>query len=224
MKKLAIICVLGVVLASSCKKDAANDTITTQTIHGQVYNLCTDSGLLNCTVFLQQNGSTIAQMNSGATGNFTFSNVQIHSSKDYSYELTIPSISGIGGGGGINGNNITIDKSKIGQTQVLYVEPSFNNWMLYFPAHSNITISDTFILTLQQNIYRTNVPNGTYQIVAGNSPTYPLNSSNFIGNVGPYWMGWWQATLNRTVNGTHIIKKDSFYLGWNVNVTDTIPW
>ncbi len=43
-------------------------------------------------------GSTIQTKTvSGANGNFTF-NVPIHSSDAYTYELYIPSVSGIGGG------------------------------------------------------------------------------------------------------------------------------
>jgi len=77
MKKFSALLFIVIVFLGSCKKD--KDEVSSQTIHGQVYNLCTDSGMANITVYLQQNGSNIAQTNSGANGNFSFSNVQIHS-------------------------------------------------------------------------------------------------------------------------------------------------
>jgi len=37
-------------------------------------------------------------------------------------------------------------------------------------------------------------------------------------------MGWWHTMLDKTVNGSHILQKDSFYIGYGGTVTDTIPW
>ena len=48
--------------------------------------------------------------------------------------------------------------------------------------------------------------------------------SNFIDNIGNHCMGWWHTTLDKTKNGIHTIKTDSFYVGWGATVTDTIPW
>lgn len=229
MKKLAVLCVLGFALASSCKKDAANDTITTQTIHGQVYNLCTDSGLVNCTVFLNINnsasGGSTLQTVSGTNGMFSFANVQIHSSSDYTYDLEVQDNPlACCGKPGIDGAGVGINKSNLTQTYVLNVTPHFNSWNLYFP-NTLFTASDTFVMTYQQNTYHKNVTGAytNWQLV-DNCPcpiTTPTHKSAGFDN---YWMGWWQVTYNKTTNGVHTIKTDSFYVGWGATVIDTIPW
>jgi hypothetical protein len=221
MKKLAVLCVFGLVLASSCKKDAANDTITTQTIHGQVYNLCTDSGLVNCTVFLNINnsasGGSTLQTVSGTNGMFSFANVQIHSSSDYSYDLEVKYIYPSGSQPAIVGIDLELNKSNIVPQYILGVVPNFHDWYLCFPA-GTITTNDTFTVTLQQNIFHKNAPqNPSYQLI------YPC-PSNAIANLGNFPMGWWHTTLNKTHNGMHTITTDSFYVGWGATVTDTIPW
>jgi len=119
---------------------------------------------------------------------------------------------------------MSIIKSNINQNQMLEVVPRIQNMYLYFPANTALTINDTFTLVLQQNIFHKNVPNGVYQIVAGDSPTYPPPHNNFIGSIGSYPMGRWKVILDKTKNGVHIIKTDSFYVSWGATVTDTIPW
>ena len=164
--------VLFILFATCCKKD--KDTVTTATIHGQVYNMCTDSGLVNCTVFLNQNGSTIAQMQSGAGGNVTFSNVQIHSSSSYTYDLEVQSNTAGGYKPDIDGNVVGIDKSKISQTLAIDVLPIADYWRLYFPSSITTAIySDTFTLVIQQNIFHKNMPNGNYKITELICPCTP---------------------------------------------------
>jgi len=238
MKKLAIICVLGLALASSCKKDSSsNDTVTTQTIHGQVYNLCTDSGLANCTVFLNINNSTgggsTLQTISGANGMFSFANVQIHSNSDYTYDLEVQDNTAGGYQPDIDGNDVGIDKSKISQTWMIPVIPIADYWRLYFPSSITSAIySDTFTLVLQQNILHKNVPSINYSMTLAVCPCptptptawAPINN---IGNISGYWMGMWYSTLNKTHNGVHTITRDSFYIPWvppHLSIADTIPW
>ena len=224
MKKiLKILFVFLLVFTISCKKDSDTDKVTTQTIHWQVYNLCTDSGMTNIAVSLQENGNTIGQIISGTNGSFSFNNIQIHSSNSYTYQLYIPSESGIGGGGGIDAGYYTADKDKLNSPLILDVIPHSNQIILYYPANTHLSLNDTFILSVQQNIYHKNIPNGNFKVIAGNCPNYPP-STNFIGNIDNYWMGWWQVTLDKTKNGVHIIKTDSFYIGYKATVTDTIPW
>ncbi|HEX7413458.1 MAG TPA: hypothetical protein VF411_05380 [Bacteroidia bacterium] len=219
---------LAAAFISNCKKDSSNDTITTQTIHGQVYNLCTDSGLANVTVYLYTNGlgsgnyiSTV----SGANGNFTFGNVQIHSSSDYSYSLNIPSVSGIGGGTqpAIDGSAIAINKSNLNQSFILNVVPHASNMRLYFPNGTHLTANDTFVLTIQQNTFHTNSPTSNWEFIWPYPPPPP---TNFLGNIGNYPMGWWHTTLNKTHNGVHTVSTYSFYVGWWIawGTADTIPW
>ena len=226
MKKTLLCIVLCIVIFTRCKKET--DTITTATLHGQVYNMCTDSGLVNCTVFLKQNGNTLAQMQSGAGGNFSFSNVQIHSSSSYSYALaTIDNPDGAGTLPPIAGGVAAINKSNLGQNYVLQVIPITLQWWLYFPAGTVVssTVNDTLLLILQQKIFRKNFPSGNYLITLQNSPTYTFSGTgNYIGDLSFEWMGWWYSTRTKTKNGITTTKTDSFYVPWNASSTDTIPW
>ncbi len=206
MKKIVnCILIFFILFAASCKKDKDTDadTVTTQTIHGQVYNLCTDSGLANVTVFLNINnsagGGSTMQTVSGANGMFSFANVQIHSNNDYTYDLEVQSNTAGGYQPDINGNVVGIDKSKISQTWLINVLPIADYWRLYFPSSITAAIySDTFTLVIQQNIFHKNVPNGNYKITELICPcTPPPPPINFLDNVSGYWMGWWHTTLDK---------------------------
>ncbi len=59
MKKVFIILSLVIIVVISSRKKNGGDTVNSQTIHGQMYNFCTDSRLVNCTVFLKENSNTI---------------------------------------------------------------------------------------------------------------------------------------------------------------------
>ena len=224
MKEFKFVFLIFLLLSASCKKE--QDMVTTQALHGQVYNMCTDSGLVNCTVFLKLNGSNIAQMQSGASGNFTFSNVQIHSSSSYTYALaTIDNPDGGGGLPAIAGASSTIDKGNQNISYLLNVVPVVIQCFLYFPKGTIDPCTDTVLLMVQQKVFHKNIPSGIYLQTLRNSPTYTYTgSSNYIGDGAPTWMGWWYSTLSKTKNGVHTEKTDSFYLGWNNTITDTIPW
>lgn len=214
MKKLAVLCVLGLVLIASCKK---KDIITTQIIHGQIFNLSTDSGLANVTIYFEENNNLIARTISGANGMFSLPNVQIHSSGDYAYNFVIPEIEGIYADAFGD-----IDKSTLNQPQIISIIGLFNTWSLYFP-NTLFTANDTFVLTLQQNTYHKTLATGNWQSITNcpcsiTAPTHSLSGLSF------WAMGWWQVTYNKTTNGVHTIKTDSFYVGWKANITDTIPW
>lgn len=219
------------VFTISCKKDKDTDLVTTQTIHGQVYNLCTDSGLENVTVNLNINnsgGSSSLNTISNSNGDFSFSNVQINSNSKYTYNLEVASVSGIGGASyAINGANIEIDKESLNQFFSLKVAPHANNWRLYLPASITAAIyNDTFTLTLQQKTLHKNDPSiTTYSLTEVIAPCPPPPAPiNFIDNMGNYWMGWWETKLDKTSNGIHTIKIDSFYVGWSTVGVDTLPW
>ncbi|MBS1646443.1 MAG: hypothetical protein JST67_03780 [Bacteroidetes bacterium] len=167
-----VLLVIVLLLYVACKKNGG-DSISTHTIHGQVYNLCTDSGMANITVYLKENGNTIAQMNSGTGGSFSFSNVQIHSNDEYVYELYIDSKSGIGDVG-FQGDDEEIIKTGIDNPFTLYVVPCTLNWQIYFPASISASIyNDTFTLIVQQKIYAKNVPNGVNTLTMAIGPHTP---------------------------------------------------
>lgn len=217
---------LFVVVLGSCKKD--KDVISSQSIHGQIYNLCNDSGLVNVSVFLQENSKTIMQTVSGSNGNFSFTNAQIHSSNDYTYNIVVQSVDYIGGGvqPAIDGDDVEINKSNLSQTFILNVVPHAKIWGLYFPSSISSSIyNDTFTLVLQQKTYLKNAPSAVNTLTMCNCPCpQPSPPKNLIDNLHYYTMGWWYSTLNKTMNGVHTVQQDSFYVGWWTNVTDTIPW
>ena len=225
MKEFKFVFLIFLLLSASCKKE--QDMVTTQALHGQVYNMCTDSGLVNCTVFLKLNGSNIAQMQSGASGNFTFNNVQIHSSSSYTYALaTIDNPDGGGGLPPIWGASVAIEKGNSNRPYILQVIPETLQWYLYFPSGVSVVSTDTIFLSLQQKVFHKNLPNGVYVSSLYNCPTYTFSGihNNYISDESFSWMGWWFSTLIKTKNGITTNKTDSFYVPWNASSTDTIPW
>jgi hypothetical protein len=231
MKKTVIYCLVLLFIGfflTDCKKDTSN--LQTATIKGSVFNLCTNKNLAGIVVYFETKGpkgnSSVA-VTSDPNGNFAFSDVSINMSSDYNYVLIIESKSGIGNGPevGFDGVNIGINKSDLGHIFTLGVVPHFKTWNLYFPAGTTTTINDTFSLTLQQKIFHANVPgNSNYKLTICDSPTFPPPTTNSIGAVSNYWMGWWYSTLDKTMNGVHTIKIDSFYVDWVVTKTDTIQF
>lgn len=208
----------------ACRRDP-NDNVSKQTIYGKVYNLSTDSGLSNTKVYLDitgPNGSSSLSALSGVNGSFSFPDVQVHSSSDYSYALKVPSNGAGGYEPAINGTTLALDKSNLNQSQILYVIPRFKEWYLYFP-NTLFTSQDTFILTLTQNTIHKNLPSYNYQSIS-NCPCPLSTPTNSLAALADYWTGWWQVTLDKTKNGIQTLNTDSFYLGWGATVTDTIPW
>jgi hypothetical protein len=94
MRLISSIVICAFLLFTSCKKD--KDTITTHDIKGMVFNNCTDSGLANVTVYLQDGQGLNLSTVSGAGGSFNFNNVKIHSGTKYEYVIYIPSKGGDG--------------------------------------------------------------------------------------------------------------------------------
>ena len=125
----------------------------------------------------------------------------------------------------IDGGAAAVDKGNLNNTYVLQVIPKFISWFLYFPASVTIASTDTVLLTFQQKVFRQNFPSGNFLITTCNSPTntFPAHT-NYMGAIGHYWMGWWYSALTKTKNGITTTKTDSFYIPWNKNATDTIPW
>lgn len=228
MKYLPLV-TLFLLIGLSCKKDKKDETTTT-TINGRVLNLCTNQTMANIAIsFISKgpSGSSSVQTYSDSNGNFTFSNVQINFSDDYKYSVYIESKSGIGSGPevGFDGVEVYVDKSDLGHYFNLGVAPHFKLWYFYFPTGTNISPSDTITLTIEQKVMKANRPSSIYQLPLLDSPTYPATiSNNSLGHIGNYWMGWWHSTLERTKNGVHIVKTDSFYIDWGETRADTIPY
>ena len=226
MRNLVVI-VFILFLFGSCKKD--DDTVTKQTINGEVYNLCTDSALANVQVFLNiSNNNTLIQSlstTSGTNGTFSFPNVDIHSNSSYSYNLYIPSTSGYAGLDiGFNGDNIEIDKSNLGKKYILHVAPCFKD--LYFQINPSVVITypDSINIFFEQNIIHKNQPSSPYCFnveTSGIQGGYPYYSKFCLGN---YWMGNWNITINKWKSGVHTTLQDSVYVGWGATNTYIVNW
>jgi hypothetical protein len=206
--------------AFGCKKDT--DIISTETIHGQVYNICNDSGLANIPVYLQENGSNIAQTVSGVNGNFSFTNVKVHSAGAYSYAIYIywhgaasPAI---------DGASVPVPNFPTTLNYVVKVMPRLYDWRIYCP-NTTFLPTDTFSVVFQQNILHNNLsnPNNNIWTVSETCPcTY--GATNYLGSLSNFPAGMWQVTLRRTKNGVHTLQTDSFYVGWGATQTDTLFW
>ncbi|MEO8761085.1 MAG: hypothetical protein ABI448_09350 [Bacteroidia bacterium] len=200
MKKKFLLLIVITAFVLSCKKD---DVVSSQTIRGRVYNLCNDSAMTGVFVYVFENNNVTAQGVSDATGSFLISNVQIHSNSHYVYTLS---------------SAITIDKNNPSAFHTLgFVQTG--SLSLHLPKRALLT--DTFQLTMQQNVYHKNYPSGNYIVNISGPPT---NQSGDIGNGNELVIGWWHLTTDRIKNGVHIVKADSFYLPYNNFYTDTIPW
>lgn len=226
LNKLLLLLFIATVFLASCKKD--NDVVTNRNIHGQVYNMCTDSGLANITVYLNvvtASSSYSASAVSAADGSFTFSNVQVHSSSSYTYNLYIPSKSGIGNGPeiGFDGLDADINKSHITEVLKCNVAPHAQYWQLYFP-NTLFTANDTFTMTLEQRTIHKNMPGAIWNAI-DNCPCPITTPIHLAGGLGNYWMGWWHVTYDRTKNGIHTVFTDSVYVRSALGTqTDTLLW
>ncbi len=206
----------------SCKRD--NDTVTTQNIKGQVYNLTTDSGLANIIVYLKINDSRSTNSFStvsGVNGNFTFTNVQMHSSNQYSYNLHIPSVSGIGGVGvGFNGTTVTFTNNQANTFFKLNVVPKFFLFTLSF-NHTPITsANDSVVILMNQYIFHKNVPDLPYSL----GGKHYGDKSTQSGTIGNYPMGLWNLKIDKWKSGVYTATKDSIYLGYGATSTYTVNW
>jgi hypothetical protein len=204
---------------TACKKD--KDTVTLKNINGIVFNNCTDSGLANVTVYLQDGQGLNLSTVSDANGNFSFNSVQIHSDNKYSYRLYIPSKSGTGATTpeycSFTGESLSFTKDETNTFFKPRVTPGF----LYLCYTSNIIFPivqpDSLNIYFEQKTFHKNVPNLPY---SGKI----INSSNISSCSSNYPMGWWVFSTQKWKSGNYTFYKDSLYIGWGGTKTYTINW
>jgi hypothetical protein len=164
MKNLIFVCLLIVVMYVSCKKE--KDTITQHDIKGMVFNNCTDSGLANVTVYLQDGQGLNLSTVSGINGNFSFNNVQIHSSSKYNYALLILSKSGINAQTfeycGFGGTVLGFNYNEVDMFFKPRVRPSY----LLFPVYCNknpiTNKNDSIVFYCTNYTFHKNAPDYPY--------------------------------------------------------------
>ena len=213
--------VLCVILFAACKKD--KDTVATKNINGMVYNNCTDSGLANVTVFLQDGQGLNQSTVSGADGNFSFNNVQIHSNSKYEYVIYIPSKSGDGAKTfeycGFDGARMYFNHDEADVFLKPRVTPRFLLFTIYCNKSPITNVSDSVRFYCTNYTFHKNVTNNPYRWGGGG---YGLGS--YTNNGGNYPMGKYIIDIDIWNSGVHTTKKDSVYLDWGANKTYTINW
>ncbi len=226
MKKLYYLSFILLILflANSCRKE--DDTVSTQTISGMVYNQCTDSGLANVQVFLKINKDNSPfqslETTSGINGTFSFSNVDIHSNSKFTYAIYIPSKSGIGGGEtGFNGTTLSFNNNESSIFFKTRVTPKFlliNVSTIYSNSVSNL--NDSIVLIFSQKTFHKNIVDLPYTFGGG---TYGIiGNSNY--SQGNYPMGLYNIAIDKWKNGIHTNTQDSIYLGWGATKPYTVNW
>lgn len=225
MKNLFLVILACLLLSVSCKKE--KDIITPRVINGRVYNNCTDSGLAGVSVYLKiiKDNSEYKsyKMVSGTDGNFSFSNVEIHSSSNYSYVIYIPSKSGEQATTPeycrFDGTEIYFNSSEFDVFFKPRVTPGFLLLKVYYSSLT-ATSNDTVITNFSQNIFQKNVPMLPYSLNGGAYGNTPL----LFDHYGNYPMGKYNITIESWKSGLYTIKKDSIYLGWGSTNTYTVNW
>lgn len=220
MKNLIIVCLLIGVSIFSCKKE--KDTITQHDIKGMVFNNCTDSGLANITVFLQDGQGLNLSTVSGANGSFNFNNVQIHSNTKYDYVIYIPSKSGTNATTfeycGFDGTTMYFNHDEADIFFMPRVTPRYLYFCMDFPNSTIIPNGDSIRLYYYQKKIHKNVPDLPFDGIIGKYGIYD------IGCGANYPMGQWNMVIDKWKSNVHTTVYDSIYLGWGSNITYTVNW
>lgn len=222
MKNLIFVCLLIGGFIVSCKKQ--KDSISQHDIKGMVFNNCTDSGLANVTVFLQDGQGLNLSTVSGANGDFSFNNIQIHSNTKYEYVIYIPSKSGTNATTfeycGFDGTRMYFNHDEADFFLKPRVTPRFLFFGFIYGNSSTGNPNDSINIISYQPIFHKNVPDYPYSLNAKFLGTSPPP----VGIIAGYPMGKYIIDIDKWVNSVHTTKKDSVYLGWGANTTYTINW
>ncbi len=205
---------------TACKKN--KDIVATKNINGMLFNNCTDSGLANVTVFLQDGQGLNLSTVSGANGNFSFNNVQIHSNAEYNYVIYIPSKSGTNATTfeycGFDGTRLYFNNDEAD----IFFKPRVTPSYLFFTVYCNkipfTNTNDSIIFYCNNYTFHKNVPNYPYGWGGG------YGDHIYFDNVGNYPMGKYNIDIDIWKSGVHTTKKDSVYLSWGANTSYTINW
>ncbi|HAD34516.1 MAG TPA: hypothetical protein DCF44_08470 [Chitinophagaceae bacterium] len=199
-----------------------------QTLNGQVINNCTDSGAANIKI----NFKTLSKKTAKPTletitdnnGYFTFPDVDIINSKDYTYALYIPTISGIAANKPeltrFDGTTMHFYHDQAGTFFKPRVTPGF--YQLRFVCTTTLTSTfDTLKLFLSQPIFHKNVPDVPYEFSSGAISTQSLMVS---GGGDGYPMGKYIIKIIKCIAGNYSTSYDSIYLKSADTKTYSIHW
>ncbi|OFY82248.1 MAG: hypothetical protein A3F72_09455 [Bacteroidetes bacterium RIFCSPLOWO2_12_FULL_35_15] len=217
---------------TTCKKDDEADYITKETIRGNVRNNCTGKGFANIEVKLlerYEKGRNNVDVNSYTCitdnlGDFTFKDIDIHSSSKYTYAEYIAShyspeyfLYGIG--------PLEIEKGHMSIFNQIGISATFKLLILQLSQNVTSIAPDTFTINIQQRTLHYYEPNRVYEETGFPRFFYigALGIYSYV-NVCNYPMGWWHITLDKTKNGVHSVINDSIYLDMGADTSYTIPW
>jgi hypothetical protein len=221
------------VILIGCKKEPppvpVKDYIIPKDVRGMVFNTCTDSGLSGIKVYLKmyhrkkllREYSTI----SGLSGNFTFTNIEMHSSPEYEQTIYIPSKSGDHAKDfetcGIRGTSMWFT---FGESDIFLkppVVPKFIYFAFYFPRQQTTVASDSIIASCEQRTYHNNVPDYPYKFGAG---AIGIEGGTYPKRIGNYPMGLYHIKVDKWVNGVHTQWFDSVYAQYGDSAKYVAYW
>jgi hypothetical protein len=225
-KIIAYICLL--LLLFSCKKDEKDDTLNKQTLNGMVYNNCTDSGLAGIKVYFEtfKDNSKISSYEtmSGVNGNFSFTDVDIHSNSKYTYAIYIPSISGIGANKPeltrFDGTTMYFSRDEASTFFKPRITPGFYNLCFVIKPNTYINYPDSVNCKFQQNIFHNNVSTLPYKLEI----TQFYLQNGYVYCFANYPMGLWHLTIDKWKTNVLSTINDSIYIGYTDTKTYTINW
>ena len=221
-----------------CRKEAPSidtpsengqkDSLIYKDVKGMVFNLCTDSGIAGVKVYLEiyQAKKLVKKYSgvSGEGGTFLFKDAELHLNKEFTYNIYIPSKSGIMAKDaetcGIQGGSYGFTLDEVNNSMNPRVIPSFISVTMYFIGE-HINPSDSVIARFTQNVYHKNVPDYPYKFgdgVHGLPNYYPRRS------IGNYPMGLYHIVVDKWVSGVHTQWKDSLFTNYGDTAAYVVHW
>ncbi|MBC7413246.1 MAG: carboxypeptidase regulatory-like domain-containing protein [Bacteroidia bacterium] len=206
------------IVIAGCIKE--KDKIEYHSIKGNVYNLCTDSGLANIKVYLLTSNTATIETISDSKGNYIFENVPIHSLSKYKYAVSIPGKSGAGTKEtAFEGATIYFNKTETDTFFVLKVIPSYTSLYINFITNDAI-LGDTIFATLRNYTFHKNVPHLPYPYTMGSNAQF----KNISDHHADAPMGKYNIEYKIKKIGIVTLRYDSLYIGMNEEKKIVVNW
>jgi len=225
-----------------CRKEAPSidtpsengqkDSLIYKDVKGMVFNLCTDSGIAGVKVYLEiyQAKKLVKKYSgvSGEGGTFLFKDAELHLNKEFTYNIYIPSKSGIMAKDaetcGIQGGSYGFTLDEVNNSMNPRVIPSFISLSVYFMG-KHLDSSDSIITRFTQNTYHKNVPDYPYKFALGKEGSpFADDFPNTRTGLGNYPMGLYHIVVDKWVSGVHTQWKDSLFTNYGDTAAYVVHW
>jgi len=234
MKYIKILALLfSILLSSSCRKDKVSKN---KTIQGSVINLYTGTPVAGLKVRLKsvldrtigsffniskgKYSVTLTETLTDANGNFSFTDIEIHSNPDYSYSLfTYSGYTSQTNGAPYNDDEKSIDKGNLGANIILEVKPTISSLNIQMIPAFNIIYPDSINIKCQPKYP---IEPNTYSNRTLTSTILKSGNPILVLRYDP--MGWWYIYINKTKNSVNTVTKDSIYLDFASTTTYTFSF